>query len=454
MTHLSGGRMGERERALDRSIGLEQEFFLVEDSGEPSVRADEFLERCRETSERESDGGAACLAPEWVKGVVEVNTPPVRSLADLERKYANNVGLALRLAREIGLRLYPLGTYPLPLEPTVREDPDYRVQVRTVGPERFMDAGRCAGTHLHIELPAGTVDTEHGLAPGASESASKELLDLHNLATALDPALIFLSRSCPFYEGRATGLSPRTARYRGSDAFGWDGVYRHLPEVGALRPYAHSPEQLVGQQFDRYRTWLSTMKEAGVDLGLFLESGGDLLRPAWNPVRLNRQGTLELRGLDSNLPGITFAAFELVLAAVARVREHGLTVTPDAQTSAFEVSGDRLLVPAFGHLSGEMFHAAVAGDAEDPAMTAYLDSILELVENPEKHLQRLKDHRQREGVYPTTEREILKTHAARDGLLSSEDGLDLVLWACDELEAQVSRLDHTPEPEGELAGVS
>ncbi len=208
MTHLSGGAMGERERPLGRSIGLEQEFFLVEDSGEPSVRADEFLERCRETSERESDGGAACLAPEWVKGVVEVNTPPVRSLADLERKYANNVGLALRVAREIGLRLYPLGTYPLPLEPTVREDPDYRVQVRTVGPERFMDAGRCAGTHLHIELPAGTVDTEHGLAPGASESASKELLDLHNLATALDPALIFLSRYCPFYEGRATGLSP------------------------------------------------------------------------------------------------------------------------------------------------------------------------------------------------------------------------------------------------------
>ncbi len=129
------------------------------------------------------------------------------------------------------------------------------------------------------------------------------------------------------------------------------------------------------------------MKEAGVDLGLFVESGGDLLRPAWNPVRLNRQGTLELRGLDSNLPGITFAAFELVLAAVARVREDGLTVTPNAKTSTFEVSGDRLLVPAFGHLSGEMFHAAVAGDVEDPGMTAYLDSILELVENPGKHLE-------------------------------------------------------------------
>jgi gamma-glutamyl:cysteine ligase YbdK (ATP-grasp superfamily) len=441
----------EREnRPLDRSIGLEQEFFLVESSGEPSVRADEFLEPCREVS---GGDGAPCLAPEWVKGIVEVNTPPVRSLADLERKYANNVRLAIRSARDIGLRIYPLGTYPLPLEPAVREEPDYQVQVRTVGRQRFMDAGRCAGTHLHLELQAGTVDTEHGLSPGASEGARRELVDLHNLATALDPALIFLTRSCPFYEGRATGLSPRTARYRGSDAFGWDGVYRHLPEVGALRPYAQSPEHLVSQQFDRYETWLSAMKEAGVDLALFLESGGDLLRPAWNPVRLNRQGTLELRGLDSNLPEATFTAVELVLAAVALVLEDGLTVTPDEGVSAFEVSGDKLLVPAFGHLSTEMFRAAVSGNGEDPAMTAYLDSIVDLVETPER-LERLRDRREQEGAYPTTEREILASHASEGGLLSREEGLRLVLWSCDELEAQVSRLDRLFETEGETASAS
>ncbi|QIN81767.1 glutamate--cysteine ligase [Rubrobacter tropicus] len=451
MRHFSGGKGYEGDKPPDRSIGLEQEFFLVEDSGEPSVRADEFLERCREVSEGD---GAACLAPEWVKGVVEVNTPPVRSLADLEQEYAGNVRLALRSAREIGLRIYPLGTYPLPLEPAVREEPDYQVQVRTVGPERFMDAGRCAGTHLHLGLPAGTVDTEHGLSPAASEGARKELLDLYNLATALDPALIFLSRSCPFYEGRMTGLSPRTTRYRGSDAFGWDGVYRHLPEVGALRPYARNPEHLVRQQFDRYETWLSAMEKAGVNLALFLESGGDLLRPAWNPVRLNRQGTLELRGLDSNLPEATFAAVELVLASAARVREYGLTVTPNEEISTFEVSGGRLLVPGFERLSGEMFRAAVSGNAEDPTTTTYLDSILEFAEPAEGRLEKLRDRRAREGAYPTTEGEILATHAAENGLISREEGLRLVLWACEELEAQVSRLDRQFEPEGETAGAS
>ena len=422
---------------MDRSIGMEQEFFLVEESGEPSVRADEFLERCRERSEREGHGGAACLAPEWVRGVVEINTPPVRSLADLEGKYAENVRLAVRSAREIGLRLYPLGTYPLPLKPAVRDEPDYQVQARTVGPERFMDAGRCAGTHLHLGLPNGTVDTKSGISPGAPEGARRELLDLYNLATALDPALIFLTRSCPFYEGAAPGIAPRTARYRGSEAFGWDGVYRDLPEVGALQPYARSPAHLIEQQFDRYRAWLAAMERAGVDLALFLESGGDLLRPAWNPVRLNRQGTLELRGMDSNLPEATFAAVELVLLAADRVVREGLTVTPDDDVSSFEVSGDRLLVPGFGHLGEGLFHAAVAGRSDDPTITAYLDSVLDFAAGDCPRLEKLRLRRQATGLYPTTEAEILGTRNTSRDRISKEEGLRLVLWACDELEGQI-----------------
>ena len=57
--------MSEGNRLLDRRAGLEQEFFLVENSGRPSERADEFLERCREES-----GGPACFAPEFVLGLV------------------------------------------------------------------------------------------------------------------------------------------------------------------------------------------------------------------------------------------------------------------------------------------------------------------------------------------------------------------------------------------------
>jgi gamma-glutamyl:cysteine ligase YbdK (ATP-grasp superfamily) len=436
-----GGTTG----ALDRRVGLEQEFFLVEESGLPSDRADEFLQLCRDIEEP----GKSCIAPEFVKSLVEINTPPVHTIAELEREYLDNLRLALRAARTLGLRLYPLGTYPLPFEPAMRDETDYQVQVRTVGPARFVHAGRCAGTHVHLELAEGTVDPSVGVAASATEEARAEALNLYNLATALDPALISLTRSCPFYEGEATGLAPRIVRYRGSEDFGWDGVYRDLPLVGALLPYATDLGQLVRQQFDRYRAWLEAMDEAGVDLHLFLEAGGDLLRPAWNPVRLNRQGTVELRGMDSNYPEVTLTAAALIFGAAARLRRDNLRVVPDDGVRVLEVDGEKLRVPAFGCLAGELLHAAVTEEAASERVTAYVDSVVEFVGGDER-LATLRGNRASRSSYPTTEAGILERYPPTDGRIREETGLRLVLEACDELEAQASDL---PLREGETTEV-
>jgi gamma-glutamyl:cysteine ligase YbdK (ATP-grasp superfamily) len=442
--------MSEGDRLLDRRAGLEQEFFLVENSGHPSERADEFLERCRKATGEES-GGPACFAPEFVLGLVEVNTPPVYTLCDLEQGYAQNLRLALRTARSLGLRLYPLGTYPLPLEPTVRDGLDYRVQVSTVGPERFVDAGRCAGTHLHLELQAGTVDEGAGISATASTAAREEVLNIYNLATALDPALVALTRSCPYFEGRKTGLAARTVHYRGSAIYGWEGVYTDLPQVGALLPYADDAEHLIRQQFDRYKAWLTAMDQAGVKRRLFAEAGGDLLRPAWNPVRLNRQGTLELRGMDSNYPEVTLTAAAMILGAAERIRRDGLEVLPDDGVRAFEVTGDVLRVPDFGRLDRELLYAAVTGGVGDEIVAAYVDSILAFAGVEDERLAMLFRHRRNTGIYPTTEAGILEDH---DGHLSEDEGLRLVLEACDELEAQVSHLGQPQRQEEEPADVS
>ena len=377
-----------------------------------------------------------------MKGVVEVSTTPVHTLAELEREYLDNLRLALRAARSLGLRLYPLGTYPLPLKPSMRGEPDYRIQVRTVGPERFVHAGRCAGTHLHLELPAGTVAPDAGIDSGASEAARAEVLNIYNVATALDPVLIALTRSCPFYEGRASGLATRTVRYRGSAAFGWDGVYTGLPLVGALLPYAGDIEQLVRQQFDRYHAWLEAMDRADVERCLFLEAGGDLLRPAWNPVRLNRQGTVELRGMDSNYPEVTLLACELIHGVADRVRREGLTVVPDDGVRTFEVYEDTLRVPGFAYLGGDLLYSAATGGVDNPNVVAYLDSILEFADGEER-LAALRRHRYSAGGYPTTEANILQDYSSGDACLPEEEGLRLVLEACDELEEQVSSLKTT-----------
>jgi gamma-glutamyl:cysteine ligase YbdK (ATP-grasp superfamily) len=389
----------EGHTVSDRRVGLEQEFFLVDESGLPSQRTDEFLDRCREET---GPDGPVCFAPEFVKGLVEVNAPPVHALAELECEYAENPWLAVDAARALGLRLYPLGTYALPLRPVVRGGLDYRVQVRTVGPETFVDAGRCAGTHLHLDLLSGTVDADVGLVAGALADTRDEVLSLHNLATALDPVLLALTRSCPYYQRRATGLAARMVHYRGSAAFGWEGVYTDLPQVGALLPYANDAEHLVRQQFDRYRAWLAAMDRAGVERHLFVEAGGDLLRPAWNPVRLNRQGTLELRGMDSNFSEVTLTVAALILGAADRVRRDNLEIVPDEGIDTFQADGSTLRVPGFGLLGGKLLYAAATGGVEDPGVVAYLDFIMELVFGDDRWLaglrrhRRLPDHRSRD----------------------------------------------------------
>ncbi len=421
--------------AAARRIGLEQEFFLVEETGELSDRADEFLTCCAGVDPSEES-----FAPECSHGMFEVGTPPVGRIGDLADEYLTRLASALRAGQEIGVRLYPLSAYPLPQRPPLRDDPSYEVQCQTLGRERFLHAGRCTGTHLHLELPAGTLDPETVVSKDASPDARKELLDLYNLAIALDPALIALTRSSPFYEGRRTGLAVRTAHYRGSETFGWEGLYTHLPRVGGLTPYATSVPELVEHRLTGHRAWLEAMSRAGMEENLFTETGGDLFKSCWGPVRINGQGTVELRSLDSNYPDITLAVAALIHATAERVRDEKLSVTPDPETGIFTVAEDRLLVPGFEYLSKYLFHAAATGGVKDPAVVSYLDSIWEFAAPYIETAAYLETLKSTVGSYQTTEEKVLREFPATEGFIAGENGLRLVRESCDRLEEQVASM--------------
>ena len=428
----------------DRRIGLEQEFFLVDEAGVISNRSDEFLQRCQEMAEAEGRS-PDYFAPEWVKNMVEINTPPVYSVTDLATEYLSSLKLALQVGREMSLRLYPLSTYPIEVMPVIRNKPWNHVQVRTVGYDRFLHAGRCTGTHLHLDLPDGTIDPRVGVSYDVTQAARDELLNIYNLATALDIALIALSRACPFYQGRGMNVSAHTVHYRGSDTFGWEGVYTHLQPVGGLQPYAASAEELVELQFARYYAWLEAMDKAGVERHLFSEAGGSLLKAAWNRVRLNKLGTVEMRGTDSNYPEVTLAIATLVYNAADRVRRENLTVRPAEGVRTFELSGNKLSVPDFKYLDGDLLYAAVTEGVKSSQVTYYLDSVLAFVVQDggegSKYLAKLKSSL---GEYQTTEAEILQEFTPASGEISKDEGLRLVLQCCDKLEEQVSSFYEQP----------
>lgn len=435
---------------VNRRIGLEQEFFIVDAEGIIADRADELLQGCYDLAQRQGRNPNN-FAPEFVKSMVELNTDPANSVAELADQYLLNLQVLLMAAKQLDLRLYPLSQYPLHLSPSIRDEPNYHIQARTVGYDRFLDAGRCIGTHLHLELPQGAIDPRIGVSYQVSPEARAEVVNLYNLATALDPAIIALSRACPFYEGKVFGLAARTVHYRGNQTFGWEGVYTHLPEVGALRPYADSVEQLVEQQFERYYAWLAAMERASVERAQFLDAGGSLLKSAWNPVRLNGHGTIELRQTDGNYPQVILAIAALVYHVADHVRRENLTVRPSAGAHAFEIKNQQLVVPEFAYLNGTLLYAAATEGVTHAAVKRYLDSLLEFAIVDQagtaalKQLQTTIRTADLEHPYLTTEAKILQQCAPATAEITKETGLALVRAACDELETQVESFLNQPE---------
>jgi hypothetical protein len=88
---------------------------------------------------------------------------------------------------------------------------------------------------------------------------------------------------------------------------------------------------------------------------------------------------------------------------------------------------------------------------QDENVAAYVDSILELTGQDER-LAKLRSHRLTTGVYPTTEAALVEDYDG--GQLLEEEGLRLVLEACDELEDQVSRLGRSQRQEEEPADIT
>ncbi|PSM48237.1 glutamate--cysteine ligase [Chroococcidiopsis sp. CCALA 051] len=419
-----------------RRLGFEQEFFLVDRTGAISHRADEFLSRCQAIA-TEKGSNPDCFAPEWVKHIVEINTNPVNSVTELTQEYFSNLQIAIQAGQELDLRLYPLSTYPLHVMPIIRNKLWYHVQLRTVGYDRFLHAGRCTGTHLHLEVEPGAIDPRIGVSYDATLAAKAEILNLFNLATAFDAALIALSRACPFYEGRGMNVSAHTVHYRGRNIFGWEGVYTNLQAVGGLQPYVHSVEELVELQFGRYHAWLEAMDRAGVERHLFYEAGGSMLKTAWNRVRLNKIGTIELRGTDSNYPDRILAIATLVSNAAARVRRENLTVRPKAGVKTFQLNGDRLEVPEFEYLDNDLLYAAVTEGVKNCEVKDYLDSLFEFATQDGENINLLTKFRSDLGEYETTEAELLQEFPTSTGEISLDEGLRLVRQSCDKLEQQV-----------------
>ncbi|MBD2537038.1 glutamate--cysteine ligase, partial [Nostoc flagelliforme FACHB-838] len=198
----------------------------------------------------------------------------------------------------------------------------------------------------------------------------------------------------------------------------------------------------VEQQFARYYAWLQAMEKAKIQPNLLKEAGVSLLKSAWNPVRLNKLGTVEIRCIDSNSPSVILLVITLLEKLADRVRHEKLTVRPSKGMQIFELVGNRLYVPDFEYLLGELLLASATEGIKNPKVRAYVDSILQFASavggEGTNFLAKLSRNLDR---YQTTEASILQEFTPTTTQLSLDAGLRLVRSICDKLEAIVSSID-------------
>lgn len=105
------------------------------------------------------------------------------------------------------------------------------------------------------------------------------------------------------------------------------------------------------------------------------------------------------------------------------------------------LGGNQLAVPEFEYLNGALLYAATTEGIKHPHVMAYVNSVLAFAAQTDHDgAADLEALRASLSTYQTTEAQLLQSVAPATAEISREDGLRLVLQACDRLEAQVFSL--------------
>jgi len=162
-----------------RTMGVEEELLLVDaETGKVRPSAGAVLNTDRDDA----------LTGELQQEQVETGTRPHTDVQDLQADIAGLRRHAMDTAAELGMRTAALGTYPLPVSPTVTQHERYQEMLERFGPT----AGEqlTCGCHIHVSID----DEEEGVAV------------LDRIRVWL-PTLLALSANSPYWQGEDTGYA-------------------------------------------------------------------------------------------------------------------------------------------------------------------------------------------------------------------------------------------------------
>ncbi|MFC7137074.1 glutamate--cysteine ligase [Halobaculum litoreum] len=261
--------------AFDRmgTLGVEEEFYVVDDEGRPASGSDRLVYGEREPPEPL----AGRIDHELFKFVVESQTPLIEDPGGVRDRVVAVREALVEHAGSYDLRVAGAGLHPAAVWRDLdhAEKPRYRSQLDRIRYPQHRNT--TAGLHVHVGV----------------DDADKATWVANELRWSLPPMLA-LSANSPFWNGFDTGLASARAT-----------VFENLPNTG-MPGYFDS--------FAAYRDFERRMVEHGS-----IEDRGEL----WFDVRPHTgHGTVEVRTPDGQSnPGVVVAFVEWVHALVVDLAE-------------------------------------------------------------------------------------------------------------------------------------
>jgi carboxylate-amine ligase len=266
--------LGSRE-AFDRmgTLGVEEEFFVVDQAGRPASAIDDLIYGDDEPSEPLTDR----LDHELFTFTIETQTPRIEAVEHTADHVAEIRETLVDYAADHGYRVAAAGLHPAAKwrELDHAQKPRYRSQLDRIQYPQHRNT--TSGLHVHVGV----------------DDADKAVWIANHLRWDL-PILLACSANSPFWNGFDTGLASARAK-----------IFEGLPNTGMPTRF---------EDFEAFQRFERRMVEHGS-----IEDRGEL----WYDVRPHTtHGTVEVRTPDAQAdPAVTVAFVEHVHALVTDLSE-------------------------------------------------------------------------------------------------------------------------------------
>jgi hypothetical protein len=332
------------KRPLKRAMsGFEVEMHILNSDGSMSYKGFELTQKVKEKYP-EVD-----VVKECGKNMLELGCYPSVNSYNPALEMINSIEKVIEVAKENNLIVFPFSTYPSHIKAKFTPDitGKYKIQEKIFGKDKFSLATKVVGCHHHYAFPKGVFDYDKKELKLLFDSKLKRsLINSYNFEIAIDPIITLLTQSSPFFEGEILAKNSRILVYRGGKKLNYPGLYDQYQILGALPPYKQTETDLISSLKLREKKWEKLIKEVNPNIN-FREIYPNNLDISWNPVKINKHGTLEQRGLDANYMSTMFAVSALIKFTLKKIQRDFVEIIPSdiGITDSFKIRKGIMYIP-------------------------------------------------------------------------------------------------------------